>query len=446
MTDSPRGHGPLTPPTYSPPAKVREPLLRRLRLGTEIDNLFFALASLSVLLLAAVLFRQGLRLSWSMVYLIGFWLVLAYVALPRVHWMLTRIYVPDYFVGRTHTTDGLLGDPVNLAVRGTAGEIHAAMQRAGWTPADPVTLRSAGRIVTSSLLRRSYPEAPVSPLLLFGQRQAFAYQQEVEGNPARRHHVRFWPTPDGWLLPGGERVDFLAAGTYDRSVGLSLFTLQVTHKIDADIDAERDYILASVRYANPSVATTVLTGFSTGYHSRNGGGDQVRTDGDLPILELTDLPASPAPAIPVAHEHGLGARPPAVVAGVVLILLAAVLDPFTYLPAAAQAMSDAHVAADEVAVVLATLVVVFGVFYLVLFLLLALTFRGHGWARRLLLAALTFQLVVQLSGWVTLPAGSLSVLAIVGTSFYVLAVYALSSLAARDWTAHHLRSAADGSR
>ena len=56
--------------------------------------------------------------------------------------------------------------------------------------------------------------------------------------------MRFWRCPEGWQLPGGYAVDWLAAGTYDRSVGLSLFTLQVTHKIDADTDIERDYIVA----------------------------------------------------------------------------------------------------------------------------------------------------------------------------------------------------------
>jgi hypothetical protein len=32
--------------------------------------------------------------------------------------------------------------------------------------------------------------------------------------------------------PGGLAVDWPAAGTYDRSVGLSLFTLQITHGND----------------------------------------------------------------------------------------------------------------------------------------------------------------------------------------------------------------------
>ena len=86
--------------------------------------------------------------------------------------------------------------------------------------------------------------------MLFGRKQSFAYQKEVEGNPSQRHHVRFWHTPAGWVLPGGRSVDWLAGATYDRSVGLSALTFQVTHKIDADIDIERNFVVDDVRWAN----------------------------------------------------------------------------------------------------------------------------------------------------------------------------------------------------
>ena len=45
------------------------------------------------------------------------------------------------------------------------------------------------------------------------------------------------------MLPGGYDVDWLAAGMYDRRVVVSLFTLQITHKIAEDTDVERDYIV-----------------------------------------------------------------------------------------------------------------------------------------------------------------------------------------------------------
>lgn len=277
-------------PPAGPDERPPPDLPPRLSFTSVLDGFFFVYAGLAALWLAWLLFTQSFEFGWFGIgFFIVFWLVLAYLVLPRLHRILTTIYVPDYFIGRTRTSDGLLGDPVNLAFDGPEESVHAAMRAAGWTRADDVTLRSGWRIVTSTLSRRSYDEAPVSPLLLFGRQQDFAYQQEVAGNPAKRHHVRFWRTPDGWLLPGGRRVDWLAAGTFDRAVGFSLFTLQVTHKIDADIDVERDHIVAALVDADPAVRVEVLRDFATGYHSRNGGGDTIRTDGDLPVVDVAGV-------------------------------------------------------------------------------------------------------------------------------------------------------------
>ena len=252
----------------------------------KVDGLLFAFAGLATIWLAYLVFREGIQPGWPMLLLVVFWVLLTYLLLPRLHRILTRLYVPGYFIGRARTSDGLLGDPVNLALLGHEAQVHAAMTRAGWTRADDLSLRSGMRILTSTLSRRSYHEAPVSPLHLFDRQQDFAYQQEVEGSPSKRHHVRFWRCPEGWMLPGGYSVDWLAAGTYDKSVGLSLFTLQVTHKIEEDTDIERDYIVETVIKGSPEVAVEVIENFSTGYHSRNGGGDLIITDGDLPIINV----------------------------------------------------------------------------------------------------------------------------------------------------------------
>jgi hypothetical protein len=260
---------------------------RAYSIGVAIDWFFFVFAGLAALWLAYLSFTETFHVGWwGIPFFLAFWLLLAYLVLPRLHRILTTIYVPEYFIGRTRTSDGLLGDPVNLAFQGSGEQIRAALEAAGWTRAEPVTLGSSWRIVASTLSRRSYDEAPVSPLFLFGRQQDFAYQQEVDGNPAQRHHVRFWRCPDDWLLPGGRRVDWLAAGTFDTSVGLSLFTLQVTHKIDADTDVERDHIVRTVTDADPRVVVDIIADFATGYHARNGGGDSIRTDGDLPIVDV----------------------------------------------------------------------------------------------------------------------------------------------------------------
>lgn len=155
----------------------------------------------------------------------------------------------------------------------------------GWLgPSRSADGPTAWNIVVASVLRKSYPSAPVSHPYLFGRQEDFAYEREVNGNPARRHHVRFWKTPEGWSLPGGIAADWLAAATYDRSVGLSLFTGQVTHKIDAHIDLERDHFDRDDSLRLTRCVVGVIDRYFNAYHARNGGGDTIRTDGDLPVL------------------------------------------------------------------------------------------------------------------------------------------------------------------
>ncbi|MFW0154954.1 LssY C-terminal domain-containing protein [Rothia sp. P6271] len=254
------------------------------------DKLYFVFAGIASIWLAVVaLIDSWYHSWWGILIAFGFWFFSAYLTLPRFHRIMTDLYVPDYFIGRTRTGDGLLGDPVNIGLRGTADEIHTAMKKAGWVKADPVTLASSWRIIVNTLRKRPYPTAPVSPLYLFHRSENFAYQQEVDGSPSKRHHVRFWKAPEGWKLPGGEPVDWLAAATFDRAVGLSLFTFQITHKIDAETDKERDYVVETVLYCNQKARSDLIEDFSSGYHSRNGGGDTILTDGDLPILDLTSV-------------------------------------------------------------------------------------------------------------------------------------------------------------
>lgn len=274
------------------PKKLAAALMRPLKsINVLLDQAFFIFAGLASLWLAWLVFRESwFTGGWWMVGLFFVvWIIVAYLALPRLHRILSSIYVPNYFIGRTRTADGILSDPVNLAARGSEEQLHKVMDAAGWSLADDITPRSAWKMVTTVLRRKSYPNAPVSPAFLFGRKQDFAYQQEVDNNPNQRHHVRFWRCPKGWLLPGGHRVDWLAAGTYDRSIGLSLFTFQLTHRIDEDTDIERDYIIQTVQDSSEPVRVAILKDFSSGYHSRNGGGDSIRTDGDLPILELSKV-------------------------------------------------------------------------------------------------------------------------------------------------------------
>lgn len=278
---------PSAPPVYRhAPSKVSARASFNL---FELISAGFVVVALGLAFwLAATLLSSGFSgHRVRLLHLLLFWALTAYLALPRVHQLFTLLYLPDYYIGRTRTGDGLLGDPINLALDGNEHDIDAAMTAAGWTRADDLSVRTAWQAARAWLLRRSYPAAPVSGLYLFGRLHDFAYQQEVDGNTSQRHHVRFWRVPHGWLLPGGHRATWLAAASYDRAVGFSMFTWQVTHKIDENIDIERDYLIDTVRYADPASTVHVIKDFATAYHHRNGGGDRIVTDGDMPVLDVS---------------------------------------------------------------------------------------------------------------------------------------------------------------
>lgn len=224
------------------------------------------------------------RHRWRMVVLgLALWGVLAYLVAPAL-W--TRYFehtkpMPD--VERiTHTSDGHPGDPVNIALEGREDDVIRAMLRAGWYPADPVTLSSSLRIAVDSVLRRPDDNAPVSPLYLFGRKEDLAFEQPVPGGPRHRHHVRFWR----WGQQRQGLPVWFGAATYDERAGLSYTTGQVTHHIGPDVDAERDLIVAGLRKAGWVADVAWIDDFHVQREGRNGGGDAWHTDGRLAVVRL----------------------------------------------------------------------------------------------------------------------------------------------------------------
>jgi hypothetical protein len=419
---------PTSPPTFelAPDTVSSTPLWP---VQEILDGVFFVISTVLVLWLGWIVVTDGLDGWFGIGTVIVFWVLLAYVGLPRLQEVLSKIYVPDYFIGRSLTDVGVLGDPINLALDGSEADIHAAMTRAGWVRADELTVRSSWGIVLSSLLRRPYPEAPVSSLFLFGRRQAFAYQQGVDGNASQRHHVRFWPVPDRWRLPGGFQVGWLAAATYDRAVGISLFTLQVTHRVDADIDIERDYVIDTVRYAEPRAPLRVIKEYSNAFTTRNGGGDVVRTDGTLPILDLTGLhapepdqtvPATDALSRAVSHRM----PPPSLLAAAVMSTAKAAIT----LTAVLLAIVNGGTPPDQTSTLELT---VMGAGALCVMGLWVFTLTHHAWARIALMVACTVEAVTQLIDLSTTD--EVRLLVLVSTAITVLILIAVSSDEARRW-------------
>jgi hypothetical protein len=223
------------------------------------------------------LLRRGVSIGLVVIVI---WLVAAYVILPLLWKHYGHHPALEDAPKTTLTSQGIPGDPLNIGLIGNQDELIRAMVGAGWVPADPITLTSSMGIAGSVLLRRQYRAAPVSNLFLFGRRQDLAFEKPFGRSASRRHHVRFWRSNELGL--GGEPL-WIGAATFDRSVGFSHRTGQVTHHIAPDIDTERNGLIADLVAAGQLGKLFQVTGVGATLAGRNGGGDRYYTDGELSV-------------------------------------------------------------------------------------------------------------------------------------------------------------------
>lgn len=208
------------------------------------------------------------------------WLMAAYLILPALWRHHEHHPIMASAPTATRTAQGIPGDPLNVGLIGAELDVVHSMLVAGWSPADPITLRTSLRIAASVLFKRPDADAPVSNLFLFGRKQDLAFEKPVGRDARRRHHVRFWKSDD----LGREGVPlFIGSTTFDISVGLSHDTGQITHHIAANVDAQRDALIGDLVKAGRVTKIYQVTGVGATVFGRNGEGDRYSTDGELTI-------------------------------------------------------------------------------------------------------------------------------------------------------------------
>lgn len=169
------------------------------------------------------------------------YILAAYFILPLIVHATTTILYRRHIPQQTRAFDGLTSDPINLLFIGTEAQIHQAFMAIGWHQADKTTLRSSLQMIVSLITSRPYLTAPFSHLYLFGKKQNFGYQQSISQSPLERHHIRLWSLHKPLL--------WAAAGTKDIGLTFSRLTYKITHRVDKNIDEERDYIIQTLQAA-----------------------------------------------------------------------------------------------------------------------------------------------------------------------------------------------------
>ena len=164
---------------------------------------------------------------------------------------------------------------------GSAEQVAGAFVAAGWTRALPGGVKADTRSFIALADRHGYQPAPVSLLTLEGKRPDLVFEKQ-NNTLARRHHVRIWARPGTFR----GRPILLAAATHDVGIFFSPQERTFTHRIDSQIDRERDKIVDDLAFTGAVELRAVVDRPSVSRSGTNAAGDAVETDGAMAALVL----------------------------------------------------------------------------------------------------------------------------------------------------------------
>ena len=193
-------------------------------------------------------------------------------------------------------------DIVNIVVTGPGSLVRRAFAAAGWVEADALTRKSFAQTYNAFTRRQGYAAAPVSGLTYRGRLPELVFQKSLN-SIAKRHHIRLWHAGE---LDGQEV--WLGAATHDVTVTFNRKTFGLTHKVDSNLDRERDKVWNDLSFAGVSEGVANLDRAALSVPAG------IQTDGRLSVIPLRlDPPeisggSSIVDAEPPAKRRSVGRR------------------------------------------------------------------------------------------------------------------------------------------
>jgi hypothetical protein len=172
-------------------------------------------------------------------------------------------------------------DITNLLLVASPDALRRAFADAGWSGAAGLTPLSKFETLRAVVEDRGYSEAPVSVLLLDGNPPDLVFEKTLN-TFARRHHLRIWRRPASFR---GKPV-WAVAATHDIGIDLSPAERTFIHRIDPQIDRERDKVVNDLLFAGHVEAFDLVARPDVPRKGQNATGDSLETDGRIAILLL----------------------------------------------------------------------------------------------------------------------------------------------------------------
>lgn len=183
------------------------------------------------------------------------------------------------------------GDMVNVLMIGSEAELEKVFSAAGWVRVDSSVQNSVMNAVMDSIEKKDYLTMPMSTLYLFQRPQDYGF---AHAEPVRvamsRNHLRAWKSP--YQVDG--RILWCIAATHDIGFERDERNNKVTHKIDAAIDGEREYVNDTLSATGLVVQRSHLTPPDPLLTAKTATGGEFHSDGRILVLVLEDKAVDPA--------------------------------------------------------------------------------------------------------------------------------------------------------
>jgi len=184
---------------------------------------------------------------------------------------------------RTSTVRGQNSDIVNLVFIGSRQQVKSAFHIAGWMGSDPTSKGSVLRTFHAFLTLDNYPCAPISKQFFRGQSSDSTWEKSLNSY-GKRDHLRIWAEPETWR---GHPI-WASAASRETGAVLSFRHRRFLHRVDSNLDAERDKVVRDLTLAGCVDAVhessrTLVPGLYV-----NSTGDELRTDGRVAVVSLKD--------------------------------------------------------------------------------------------------------------------------------------------------------------
>jgi hypothetical protein len=182
------------------------------------------------------------------------------------------------------------GDMVNFLLIGPVASVQEAFASGGWVKVDKTKQDAALHAVLSTLQKQTYLEMPMSELYLFGRPQDFGFARaEPVAVVQQRHHLRIWKASFQF---NGQEV-WVGAATHDVGFEKDQRNNSVTHKIDPNVDEERDFVRASLTQGGGVIADTYVLPKDPIQEANTATGGTFHSDGRVLVMQLrAETPAA----------------------------------------------------------------------------------------------------------------------------------------------------------